>query len=144
MTAEILCLAGLVTGLAVIVFEDLRDMRIPDLASLPLIAGGLVCAFLHRDPTAAAAGAAVGYLLMIAVEFLYRGVRGRDGLGRGDAKLLAAAGAWVGWAGLPMVLLIGAGTALVAAVAAGRRDRPMPFGPFLALGLLAVYFGTGN
>ena len=73
-------------------------------------------------------------------------MRGRDGLGGGDAKLLAAGGAWVGISGLPTVLFAGAGTALIAAgililaVYRLRRDTALPFGPFLALGIWFVWF----
>lgn len=135
---DLLCLAGLLAGLAVIVVEDLRRFRIPDYASLPLIAGGVLCAALRDAAGPAVIGAVLGYALMFAVEVLYRRIRGRDGLGRGDAKLFAAAGAWVGWSGLPMVLLIAAGSGLVLAVLTGRRDAPMPFGPFLAGGLVVA------
>jgi prepilin signal peptidase PulO-like enzyme (type II secretory pathway) len=123
----------------VIVIADIRCYRIPDYASLPLIGGGIVCATFDGTAPSGIVGAVVGYVFMIAVEFLYRHLRGRSGLGRGDAKLFAAAGAWVGWAGLPLVLLIAAGSGLVVAVAIGRRDSPIPFAPFLALGILTTF-----
>jgi len=92
-----------------------------------------------------AAGAAFGYLGLQGVAWLYRRLRGRDGLGGGDAKLLAAGGAWVGIGGLPTVLFAGAGIALIVAgilILAGyrvRRDTALPFGPFLALGIWFVW-----
>lgn len=132
------CLALLAVLLAWIVVEDMRRLRIPDAASLTLIAAGLACTALHGDVVAAAVGAVCGYGFMVAVERLYLRLRGRDGLGRGDAKLFAGAGAWVGWQLLPMVLLIGAGAGLVFALARGRPDAPVPFGPFLALGIAVV------
>ena len=91
------------------------------------------------------AGAACGYLGLWLVALIYRRLRGRDGLGLGDAKLLAAAGAWVGASGLPSVL---AGAALAALAAAGgltlagtRLDRhsALPFGPFLAAATWLVW-----
>jgi leader peptidase (prepilin peptidase)/N-methyltransferase len=86
-----------------------------------------------------------GYLLLWAVAWVYRRLRGRDGLGLGDAKLLAAAGAWVGAGGLPSVLAGAAIAALAAAggmMLAGRRlDRhtALPFGPFLAAATWLVW-----
>jgi leader peptidase (prepilin peptidase)/N-methyltransferase len=126
---------------------DLRRWILPDVLTLPLILVGLAAAAMWgRDEILdRAAGAAGGYLGLQGVAWLYRRLRGRDGLGGGDAKLLAAGGAWVGISGLPTVLFVGAGTALVAAgilILAGyrvRRDTALPFGPFLALGIWFVW-----
>ena len=120
---------------------DARHWLLPDALTLPLVIAGLGAA-LAFDPgglTDRALGAAIGYLALRAVAFLYRKFRGRDGLGEGDAKLLAAAGAWVGASGLPQVVLIAALAGLVAAAGArlaGVRlnaSSALPFGPFLAL-----------
>ena len=81
-------------------------------------------------------GAAVGYLALLAVAWAYRRLRSRDGLGLGDAKLLAAAGAWLGPAPLPWVILLAAPMGLVLALARRaplRGDSAVPFGPPLAL-----------
>jgi leader peptidase (prepilin peptidase) / N-methyltransferase len=126
---------------------DLRDMMLPDALTLPLIATGLVvgAAFDENGLTDHLIGAAVGFLVFYGVGMLYRRIRRRDGLGLGDAKLIAAAGAWVTWAGLPSVVLIGAGAALVAIATmrvAGRSlraDDPVPFGVFLAVGFWLVW-----
>jgi leader peptidase (prepilin peptidase)/N-methyltransferase len=86
-----------------------------------------------------ALGAALGYLSLLAVAALYRALRGRDGLGRGDAKLLAASGAWLGASALPQVILLAALSALAAAGClwlAGAKlgaHSALPFGPSLAL-----------
>jgi leader peptidase (prepilin peptidase)/N-methyltransferase len=120
---------------------DLRRWLLPDALTLPLVLAGLIAAAAF-DPdqlVARALGAALGYLSLIAVAALYRWWRGRDGLGRGDAKLLAAAGAWLGVAALPQVILWAALAALAAAAGlrlAGLRigaATALPFGPFLAL-----------
>jgi leader peptidase (prepilin peptidase)/N-methyltransferase len=122
-------------------WTDLRSWLLPDLLTLPLIIVGLVAAFVF-DPdqlTQRALGAALGYLSLAAVAALYRALRGREGLGGGDAKLLAASGAWLGAAALPEVILLAALAALASAAllrAAGvrlGRHSAMPFGPFLAL-----------
>jgi len=126
---------------------DWRRTVLPDVLTLPLIVLGVVAAWALapdelRDRVA---GAACGYLGLWLVALIYRRLRGRDGLGLGDAKLLAAAGAWVGASGLPSVL---AGAALAALAAAGgltlagtRLDRhsALPFGPFLAAATWLVW-----
>jgi leader peptidase (prepilin peptidase)/N-methyltransferase len=120
---------------------DLRCWILPDALTLPLIIAGLSAA-LVLDPdqlTQRALGAVLGYLSLVAIAALYRALRGREGLGRGDAKLLAASGAWLGAAGLPQVILLAALSALAAAGflrLAGIRlgiHSALPFGPFLAL-----------
>ena len=127
---------------------DLRCFVLPDAMTLPLLGAGLVVGYL-LDPSRAldhAAGAAAGFLAFAAVAAAYRRLRGRDGLGLGDAKLLAAAGAWLTWTGLPSVVLIAAASALAAALFGRAFDgrplslaRRVPFGPYLALGLWLVW-----
>jgi leader peptidase (prepilin peptidase) / N-methyltransferase len=125
---------------------DWRRAVLPDVLTLPLIALGLAAIALAPDELwDRVCGAAAGFLGLWAVASLYRRLRGRDGLGLGDAKLFAASGAWVGASGLPSVL---AGGALAALAAAGgmmltgtRLDRhaTLPFGPFLALATWLVW-----
>jgi leader peptidase (prepilin peptidase) / N-methyltransferase len=126
---------------------DARRWVLPDLLTLPLVVAGLV-AVLVFDPdqlTNRALGAALGYLALRAIAFLYRRLRGRDGLGQGDAKLLAASGAWVGAAALPQVILFaalaGLGCALCLRLAGVRlgTSSALPFGPFLALATWFVW-----
>lgn len=126
---------------------DARSWLLPDALTLPLVVAGLVEALvLDRDQlTGRALGAAFGYLALRALAYLYRRLRGRDGLGQGDAKLLAAAGAWVGAAALPQVILLAAlaalGAALCARLAGVRLAAfsALPFGPFLALATWVVW-----
>ncbi len=119
---------------------DLRSWLLPDALTLPLVVAGLLVV-LWLEPamlTAAALGAALGYLGLRLLGSIYRMLRGRDGVGEGDAKLLAASGAWLGAALLPQVILLAASTALAAALClrlAGNRlsaRSALPFGPFLA------------
>lgn len=129
------------TLLALTVF-DLEHLWLPDALTLPLIPGGLAVAYAFPGIAFAwhLAGVVAGFLSLWLIAVLYRRLRGRTGLGGGDPKLLAAAGAWVSIYGLPYVLLIGAGTGLIYALARGlagyetRAHTPVPFGPFLALG----------
>ncbi len=127
-------------SLLVLAWIDWDHLRLPDVLTLPLVALGLLATWA-LDPDAAtdhAAAAALAYLAFRGVALAYRLLRGRDGLGQGDAKLLAASGAWVGLAGLPSVVLgaalIALATTLVQRLA--RRmgaETPIPFGPYLAV-----------
>jgi leader peptidase (prepilin peptidase)/N-methyltransferase len=120
---------------------DWRHGRLPDVLTLPLILAGLAAtALLTPDQvTDHAVAAAIGYALFRLVSLTYRALRGRDGLGEGDAKLLAAIGAWVGVSSLPQVLLVAAlsGIAFIMIRSIGRgfdaRHR-IAFGPHLMLG----------
>lgn len=133
-------------GLAIVLLWlsliDLRERRLPDRLSVPLIAAGLVLAAIRVEglPAAQLLGAAAGYAVFALFGWAFFRLRGVEGLGLGDAKLLAAAGAWLGWQALPLVVLIGAVLALVAALL-GARDRAhqLAFGPWLALGFAAVW-----
>jgi len=88
-------------------------------------------------------GAIAGYGAFVIIELSYKRLRGRDGLGRGDAKLLAAGGAWCGWAGLPLIVLISSALALIALLFPSfkkmARSGEIPFGPFLALAIAVVW-----
>ena len=143
--AWITCLLG--WWLLTLGWIDLRCWLLPDTLTLPLVIAGLVgaAAFDPEQLTDRALGAALGYSSLWAIAVLYRRLRGREGLGLGDAKLLAASGAWLGAAALPGVILAAALSALVAAGClrlAGFRmgaQSPLPFGPFLALATWALW-----
>ncbi len=126
---------------------DARCWLLPDVLTLPLVIAGLAAAaaFDPSELTDRALGAVAGYLGLRAIALVYRAIRGRDGLGGGDAKLLAAAGAWVGLRALPQVVLFAAFAGLLAAAGlrlAGVRlgaQSALPFGPFLALATWLVW-----
>lgn len=140
-----LATTGLIACLAGLAWIDTRSMRLPDILTLPLIvAGVLLNVLVLGTPWASLVGAALGYGSFVAIEIGYRQLRGRDGLGRGDAKLMAAAGAWCGGWLLPLIILIGSVTALAfmltrAMIRGETLDstQAFPFGPWLALGFLA-------
>ncbi len=127
---------------------DRRCHRLPDPLTLPLLLLGLaVCTWLGPgDLGAHAAGAVAGYLGFRLVSLTYRRLRGRDGLGAGDAKLLAAGGAWLGIAALPMLVLLAAlatlATALVAARGRLRAEQAVPFGPGLAVAIWGMWLAS--
>ncbi len=129
--------------LLVLGWIDARSFRLPDILTLPLILAGLTEA-ASLEPTALpdrALAAATGFAALWLLAFTYRRLRGRDGLGLGDAKLLAAGGAWVGIASLPFVLFAGAVLALLYALVLRLRDGmlsstlKLPLGPFLAVAI---------
>ena len=138
-------------GLLALAWIDAEHLRLPDALTLPLLLLGLAATAL-LDPAALAdhaLAAALGYAAFRAVSLGYRRWRGREGLGAGDAKLLAAGGAWVGLEALSSVVLLGAVLGLCGAallVRPGRegwRTTRVPFGPSLALAIWAVQLGAG-
>lgn len=140
--------AGCLLGWTLVVLAMVDGCRfiLPDALTLPLLGAGLLIA-AGAEPdrlSAGAAGAAAGYAALRLLGEGYRRLRGREGLGQGDAKLLAAAGAWVGWEGLGSVVLIASALGLLWVLAArngdlAAADRPLPFGPFLCLGIWSVW-----
>ncbi|MDE2353784.1 MAG: prepilin peptidase [Betaproteobacteria bacterium] len=139
-------------ALLVLVFIDLETQLLPDLVTLPLLWAGLLSNSwgLFTDLHAALWGAAGGYLLLWSVYWLYRGIARREGIGRGDFKLLAALGAWTGWESLPSILLFAALAGVIVGgiwLSLGQRSRhtPIPFGPFLAAaGYGVMLWGKGG
>ena len=126
---------------------DFRRGIIPDWLNLFVALTGLARARLLDGWDAVLAAGLQGLIIgaiVLALRWLYFRLRGHHGLGLGDVKLLAASAVWVGVSGIPMQLLVGSIAALIAAVAlhiAGRtmtRQTALPFGPFLALGLLVT------
>jgi leader peptidase (prepilin peptidase)/N-methyltransferase len=126
---------------------DVYFFRLPDALTLPLVAVGIiVSAATGLAPLWwSAVSAGLGFLLLAGVAYGYEYVRGRAGLGLGDAKLLAASAAWLGVGALPTVLLWATGSALVCVLVASRRNPALtgasrlPFGPFLAFGTWLVW-----
>jgi leader peptidase (prepilin peptidase)/N-methyltransferase len=131
---------------------DLVAWILPDALTLPLILAGLLLAALGaREPGLpistpplldAAAGAVLGYLGLAAIGWAYHRLRGREGLGLGDAKLFAAAGAWLGAGQLPLFLLVAGVMGLVMALARRqelRAETEVPFGPALALAFWVLF-----
>lgn len=124
---------------------DYRHQLLPDRLVLPLaLLGGLVNAFsLFATPAQSLLGAVAGFGVLWSINAAYRLMAGRDGMGLGDAKLLAALGAWLGIAYLPLVLMIASILGVVAGFYHQRQgQRAFAFGPYLAAGgLFALCFG---
>ena len=129
---------------------DYDTSLLPDQLTLPLMWGGLLAALTGISPVAldqAVIGAMAGYLSLWSVYWLFKLATGKEGMGFGDFKLLAALGAWLGWQMLPLVILLSSvvgaivGGLLIALNRSGRA-QPMPFGPFLAsAGWIALLWG---
>jgi leader peptidase (prepilin peptidase)/N-methyltransferase len=167
-----LCLAW---GLLVLAIVDWMDFRLPDALTLPLIVGGLVASAMRPDDdvfdnasaevlghfvgvNAAATSwlpgvhvldhaiaALIGFAALWSIASLYKYLRGREGMGLGDAKLAAAAGAWLGFAPLPSVLLLASVSGIlwiiVAALIRGREalSERIPFGVPLSVAIWIVW-----
>lgn len=135
--------------LIALAFIDLDTQLLPDSMTIPLLWLGLALnlwgVFAPLD--SAVIGAIAGYLLLWSVYWLFKLVTGKEGMGYGDFKLLAALGAWFGWQLLPSIILLASvvGAAVGIALIVFRRhgrEVPIPFGPYLAgAGLLALYLG---
>jgi leader peptidase (prepilin peptidase)/N-methyltransferase len=128
---------------------DFRTQLLPDSMTLPLVWLGLLLALvpLFVPLREAVIGAAAGYLALWTVYWVFKLATGKEGMGYGDFKLLAAIGAWLGWKMLPLVILlssfVGALVGIVLIILARRgRNVPIPFGPYLATaGLVALFYG---
>jgi len=132
-------------------FIDLDTFYLPDSITLPLLWTGLIfnLGATFTDLPSAVIGAAAGYLALWIVYWGFKLATGKEGMGYGDFKLLAAIGAWLGWKMLPLVILlssfVGAAVGIALIVFARRaRSVPIPFGPYLAAaGLIALFWGQG-
>lgn len=141
---------------------DIKIFRLPDQLTLPLMAIGILQFWtLHHQWRSAVLGAVIGYGVFVAIEYSFKAIRGKAGLGRGDAKLLAAGGAWCGVWALPYIVLIASLTGIIftlvqilmkvqpAQNAPNKTPSPtdpsstpaiaIPFGPFLALGIFSIW-----
>ena len=126
---------------------DLRTQLLPDQLTLPLLWLGLIASLenLYVVPKTAVLGAIAGYVSLWSVWWLFKQLTGKEGMGHGDFKLLAALGAWCGLKGvLPIILLSSVVGAVIGSVwlATRGRDRatPIPFGPYLAIAGWVVFF----
>lgn len=148
------------TSLAALIFTwslisltviDIDHQLLPDNITLPLLWLGLILSVTGHGtgvtPADALIGAAIGYVSLWSIYWLFKLLTGREGMGYGDFKLLAAIGAWLGWQQLLMVIILssltGAIIGITLALATGRdKNIPMSFGPYLAVaGFIALIWG---
>ncbi|MGL5536195.1 MAG: prepilin peptidase, partial [Aeromonas veronii] len=135
--------------LVALTFIDLDKMLLPDQLTLPLLWGGLLFNLAGGFVPLADAviGAMAGYLVLWSLYWAFKLLTGKEGMGYGDFKLLAALGAWLGWQALPIILLLSSlvgaviGISLIA-LHKHHQGKPIPFGPYLAIaGWIALLWG---
>ena len=132
----------LILVLGYLAYIDLRTFRLPDVITLPLILSALFFNGFSGEGLASlqdsAMGAILGYTSLWLLNLIYRQTKKQDGIGMGDAKLLAALGAWLGWLALPGILLMASLTGLIGGCIWLQWNKQshraaFPFGPFLAI-----------
>jgi leader peptidase (prepilin peptidase)/N-methyltransferase len=139
----------LIWAMIALSFIDLDTFYLPDDITLPLLWAGLLfnVGGVFTDLSSAVIGAAAGYLALWLVFWAFKLATGKEGMGYGDFKLLAAIGAWLGWKVLPLVILLSSFVGAIVGVGLivlARRGRnvPIPFGPYLAIaGIIALFEG---
>jgi len=144
---NMLAASAFVLALLSLTFIDLDTQLLPDDITLPLLWLGLLFNLNggFTDIQSAIVGSAAGYLVLWSVYWLFKLITGKEGMGYGDFKMLAAIGAWFGWMMLPAVILLSSiagsiiGIGLMAFAKKGR-NTVIPFGPYLALGGIAALF----
>ena len=140
----------LVWALIALTTIDFDTQLLPDSITLPLLWIGLAfnLANTYTDLSSAVLGAMIGYLCLWLVFWAFKLATGKEGMGYGDFKLLAALGAWLGWQMLPAIILLSSVVGAVVGISLiviARRGRhvPIPFGPFLAAaGIIALLWGA--
>jgi leader peptidase (prepilin peptidase)/N-methyltransferase len=145
----LLCALLFTWALISLTFIDFDTMLLPDQITLPLLWFGLLINIngTFVGLTDAVLGAAFGYLSLWSIYWVFKLITGKEGMGYGDFKLLAALGAWFGWQALPLIILISsfAGAIIGIGVILASKDkqsRPMPFGPYLAIaGWIFLVYG---
>jgi leader peptidase (prepilin peptidase) / N-methyltransferase len=139
----------LIWALLALTAIDFDTQLLPDDITLPLLWAGLLFNLfgVFTNLSSAVLGAAIGYFTLWCVYWLFKLATGKEGMGYGDFKLLAALGAWLGWQMLPLIILLSSlvgaviGITLIVALKHGR-NIPIPFGPYLAGGgLIALFWG---
>lgn len=145
-----ICLIFFTFALISATFIDLDTMLLPDQLTLPLTWTGIALALIGISPVSlqdAVIGAIAGYLALWVVYWAFKLATGKEGMGYGDFKLLAALGAWLGWQYLPMIILLSSLVGLVFGLIQLRLkrqgiDKAFPFGPYLAIaGWISLMWG---
>ena len=137
----------LVWALITLSFIDIEHMILPDNITIPMIWVGLLANTqnMFTSPNSAILGAIAGYSIFWVVAFIFKKLRGLDGLGSGDYKLLSLLGAWLGWELLPFILLFSSFCGIIFGLTYNiiyrrKHTEPIPFGPFLAIGGIVTLF----
>ena len=129
---------------------DIKTKLLPDNLTLPLLWLGIIFNLFttYTDLTSSILGAIFGYLALWSVYHLFRLITGKEGMGYGDFKLLAALGAWLGWQSLPLIILFSSAVGAIFGITMivtklQEHSQPIPFGPYLAVaGWIAMLYGN--
>ncbi len=129
---------------------DIKTQLLPDDLTFPFVWLGIIFNLFttYTDLTSSVLGAIFGYLTLWSVFHLFKLITGKEGMGYGDFKLLAALGAWLGWQSLPLILLFSSAVGAVIGIfmivsKLQERSQPIPFGPYLAVaGWIAMLYGN--
>ncbi|MEO2267973.1 A24 family peptidase [Pseudoalteromonas sp. YIC-656] len=148
-TSQALLFIAVTWALVALTFIDIDHMLLPDQITLPLLWLALIASVLGITipPSEAIIGAAVGYLSLWSVYWLFKLITGKEGMGYGDFKLLAVFGALLGWQSLPLIILlssvVGAVIGITLLSIQGKdKATPIPFGPYIAIaGWIALLWG---
>ena len=148
-TLQALVVIGITALLVALTGIDIDHQLLPDDLTFFLLWAGLFASLFYvlTDPVSSIIGALAGYLSLWLVFHLFRLLTGKEGMGYGDFKLLAAVGAWTGWQMLPLIILLSSLLgAVIGLIMIGlkrhKSSQPMPFGPFIALaGWIALLWG---
>jgi leader peptidase (prepilin peptidase)/N-methyltransferase len=146
-TLKMLAALGLTWALIALAMIDFDTQLLPDDITLPLLWAGLLFNLSSGFVTlpAAVLGATIGYLSLWSVYWLFKLATGREGMGYGDFKLLAALGAWLGWLALPLILLFSSLAGTIGGLGyfiVRRESAPFAFGPYIAIaGFIALLWG---
>jgi leader peptidase (prepilin peptidase)/N-methyltransferase len=140
ISIQTVALLPLTWALIVLVFIDFEQLLLPDIITIPLLWIGLLLSLfgVFCSPSTAIIGAAAGFLSLWLIAYIFKLIRGMEGMGQGDFKLLAMFGAWAGWQTLPFIVfyaaLLGAIIGITYLVLKKYSwHKPIPFGPYLAL-----------
>ncbi|MBT8112872.1 MAG: A24 family peptidase [Gammaproteobacteria bacterium] len=129
---------------------DIKTQLLPDDLTFPFLWLGIIFNLFttYTDLTSSVLGAIFGYLTLWSVFHLFKLITGKEGMGYGDFKLLAALGAWLGWQSLPLIILFSSAVGAVIGIfmivsKLQERSQPIPFGPYLAVaGWIAMLYGN--
>lgn len=144
---QLVLAVAFIVGLAILASVDFQILLLPDAGTQPLLWAGVMAgaAGVFLEPAAAILGAATGYGLVWVVHYFGRILSGSSGMGMGDAKLLAAIGAWTGYQAAIQTLALAMVTTAVFGLLAGRhRGEPYPIGPWLAIAGVALFLTGGT
>ncbi|MCW8888108.1 MAG: A24 family peptidase, partial [Gammaproteobacteria bacterium] len=149
MSSAVIFALLLTWALIALTVIDLDHQLLPDSITLPFLWLGLILSTqnIFIDMQASIIGAAIGYLSLWSIYWVFKIVTGKEGMGYGDFKLLSLFGAWLGWQSLPLIILLSAGVGAVVGISLilfnnHQRQQPIPFGPYLAsAGWIAMLWG---